>query len=510
MSLWTLLACTSFDLTLVPVTVDNQDPFGDADAVVFEVEHADGTTTSLDGGASGTLELSGLPSLEGSTIAVRVTSGGETTAFGRTPALTITGGGQQTHYVLVSEVDSFAWLEDAAAEHALAEAVAVGDGRFLVIGGVLAKKSQTNWVFEPDTASDAVLVFDVDATGGTVAFASYPGLLPGPRVEHSATLMEDGTVLVAGGATGYAAAGTETDSAVVIDPWAAAGPEVVSTVTMNRVRAGHNAALNSDGKVVLFGGTERTDTGSGYSLSSIGRVEVYDPETGAFEDSDSLGSDLGITTYAEAVALGEHGALWCGGFDADGANYTALDQCYLMSPDSSEVKKLDEDPLPTGLIHYQLTSLGDGRALATGGLDVDGESQEVAGEAVKSAWIFDPEGSPGSRWSAAGNMILARQKHSAVALPGGDVLVVGGSATGYLVAGDDDDPLACAEVFSYSNESFSVVEACGESDDYNVLPGRTQLPAVAYDPLYGSLVFGGLNDDGASDVAALYVASPEE
>jgi hypothetical protein len=97
------------------------------------------------------------------------------------------------------------------------------------------------------------------------------------RSGHTATLLSDGRVLIAGGTgRGHAALA----SAEIFDPktnqFALAGK-------LNQARTLHTAALLSNGKVLIAGGAATSD-GSGPLLSS----ELYDPASGSSTASGNV------------------------------------------------------------------------------------------------------------------------------------------------------------------------------------------------------------------------------
>ncbi|MGQ0508834.1 MAG: kelch repeat-containing protein, partial [Myxococcaceae bacterium] len=60
---------------------------------------------------------------------------------------------------------------------------------------------------------------------------------------------------------------------------------------MRSVRAGHTATLLPDGKVLVAGGfsLEPVANGTGYTRTSLSSTEIFDPETGTFSDAPPMG-----------------------------------------------------------------------------------------------------------------------------------------------------------------------------------------------------------------------------
>src|ERR1039457_2746101 len=91
-----------------------------------------------------------------------------------------------------------------------------------------------------------------------------------PRRSHTATLLSNGNVLVIGGQDG---AFNRLASAEIYDP--VAGTWTLTSPSMHVARVGHTATLLSSGKVLVAGGNDN----SGDPVSS---AEAYDPNAGTW------------------------------------------------------------------------------------------------------------------------------------------------------------------------------------------------------------------------------------
>src|SRR6266478_5596840 len=140
----------------------------------------------------------------------------------------------------------------------------------------------------PLSGSDAPFTFD------------NTGSLNTARYVHTATLLPNGKVLVAGGGTGV----SELSSAELYDP---ASGSWSPTGSLTTARNDHTATLLPSGKVLVAGG----DSSSGYLTSA----ELYDPASGTWSATGSLNTARDNHT---ATLLPSGKVLVAGGFNSSG------------------------------------------------------------------------------------------------------------------------------------------------------------------------------------------------
>ena len=134
-------------------------------------------------------------------------------------------------------------------------ATLLADGRVLVTGGVANDGSQP-------TASQ---LFDP----GTGTF-SATGSMSTPRYQATATLLKDGRVLVVGGGADY----ENRQFVASAEIYDLAAGTFSATGSMTDARTYHTATLLPDGRVFVAGGYGST--------APLANVEIWDPATGTF------------------------------------------------------------------------------------------------------------------------------------------------------------------------------------------------------------------------------------
>ena len=250
---------------------------------------------------------------------------------------------------------------------------------------------------------------------------SPTGSMRSPREFHTATLLEDGRVLVAGGLTGPAAkvaGGVTLASVQTVDTTTAlASAEIYDPATgtfskagsMGTGRLSHTATRLADGRVLVTGaGSE--------GLASTTSAEVYDPATDQWSPTGSMAKGRSLHT---ATLLGDGRVLVVGGRSSDDSDYRSAE---LYDPRDGTFRRVGA--MDDGRQGHTATLLPDGRVLVTGGWWSNGRRYRV----LSSAELFDP----GSEtFSPIGSMGTPRNGHTATLLLDGRVLIAGGSDLGY-------------------------------------------------------------------------------
>jgi hypothetical protein len=316
------------------------------------------------------------------------------------------------------------------------------DGKVLVVGG---KTDIVNVGGETLASSE---IWDATITGG---FGSA-GEMSTARDEHTATLLNDGRVLVAGGRIGSEFLNTAELYEPASGQWTPAG-------TLRSARAAHTATLLPDGRVVLVGGLAVGCCGE----EAVGSAEVFNPEDGSWEAIGIPGRGYHTATPIEdsfqillvggtngapvgglesvmlfdvedgtvtgvqslAIPLVYHTATWVPsvGVVLAGGGYFGP-QADVEVYDARGISSRALTPMIARRMLFTATLLKSDLLLMTGGASRETNSGAPEGP-LSSTELYDPTG--GGNAGPSGAMGHPRFLHTATLLKGGRVLVVGGA-----------------------------------------------------------------------------------
>lgn len=261
-------------------------------------------------------------------------------------------------------------------------------------------------------------------TSAPMTLTVTPGFLPTgnlntPRLGATATVLNNGKVLIAGGNNSGVDINNLT-SAEIYDP---ATGTFTATGSLNEARYLHTATLLNNGMVLIAGGV-------GPLAQPLASAELYNPATGMFTETGAMNvgryPSTGTFSVVGSLATGREShtatllpngtVLIVGGIDAGGS---------LASAELYNVVTKTFTPagnLATSRFFHTATLLATGNVLIAGGIN-------TASGALSSTEIYNPAA---GTITPGGNMATAREAHAATLMDNGQVLITGGAAATVL------------------------------------------------------------------------------
>ena len=240
------------------------------------------------------------------------------------------------------------------------------------------------------------------------------GQMTTPRYDHTLTLLADGRVLAAGGRTQAPASLVNFNTAEIYDP---VTEEWTPTGSMHDYRWAHTATLLPDGRVLVAGGFGGTPVGSGANAQPVvDTAEIYDPATGQWTLTDNLNLRRALHV-AELLPDGRvlvAGGRWCDQPPPATCNFTfRTETAEIYDPATGQWTFTGDMNIArhtTGSV-----VLHDGRVLVPAGFTPQGNG--TTGD------IYDPAT---GTWSLTGPLNVGRARQGAMLLDDGRVFVAFG------------------------------------------------------------------------------------
>src|SRR5262245_14830947 len=244
------------------------------------------------------------------------------------------------------------------------------------------------------------------------------------RAGHTATTLEDGTILIVGGENRSGV----LDSAEIFDPAASSS---ISTGSMLSRRVDHTATLLSDGRVLVTGGRR--------GRTILQSTEIYDPATRSF----APGPGMTRARSGHSATLLRNGRVLAVGGESSGAADVF---------DPAQWRFVSQGQLHESRSFAGAALLSDGSVLVAGGFDATGHPMQSAEVYSVSRQGFTP---------IPHRMQVPRERPVLRVLPNGNVLVIGGNLDGSMELFDAEkrEFRGWAKVINESNALSDILRA---------------------------------------------------
>src|SRR3984885_3100632 len=236
----------------------------------------------------------------------------------------------------------------------------------------------------------------------TVAIANFSptGSMATARMLQTATLLDNGAVLVAGGVDGFAY--NALSSVELYNPGTGT---FTPTGNLNTARIFNTATLLTNGQVLIAGGSDS-------NWDQIDTAELYNPASGTFTFTGSLNT---ARTSHTATVLTSGQLLIVGGWDSNG-DYITSDTASSELYNPTIGTFVTSGNLNTARDTHTATRMNNGQVLVVGGFDSNSN-------VLSSAELYDPVA---GTFTLTGSLNFGRAVHTATLLNNGLVLIAGG------------------------------------------------------------------------------------
>ena len=242
----------------------------------------------------------------------------------------------------------------------------------------------------PLLANPDTFITSINGIASTTGSWIATGSMANARRDHTATILDNGKVLIVG---------WFTNSAELYDP--VSGIFSTTGSTIENHGQGSTATVLTDGRVLIVGGNGAQQT-----------AEIYDPITGRFSLTNSLNT---VHSYHTATRLLDGKVLIAAGQDNVGPQTHSVAELYdLVTGTFSFADSLIEDR--SG---HTATLLSNGQVLITGGTQT---TTPGFGVSLSSAELYDPTI---DSFNLTGSMRRDRSSHTATLLNNDLVLIIG-------------------------------------------------------------------------------------
>lgn len=277
-------------------------------------------------------------------------------------------------------------------------ATLLDNGKVLIVGGTSIWSSENLGKIE--------LYDPLSDTFSVVATLGYE------RQFHTSTLLPNGNVLIIGGNPSSVTHDIDMQKSVLIF-----NPQTNSLTNggVHKGRFGHSAVRLNNGKILIVGGLRTTTSGM---TESAEKAELYDPHSMTFTE---IGAPYYWTWPSGPATLLHDGRVLIGPSitgSVDGSDFRGPSRGVIFDPSTNTFSMTGNFVLNRSSDGTTSTLLASGIVLFTGGNSFPPNTY------TKEAEVFDPAS---LTMSQVGNMAVIRRYHTATLLLDGRVLIVGNS-----------------------------------------------------------------------------------